>query len=118
MAVLSLVDRIRELRYDVPELPLYLLGVLPNTAAAVAIPYVLLGIWANGRPAATYQAACLRFAILAFVTGSGLIAWEFMQQASRSLFFDPHDIAATISGLVLAALLFFLLTPKSGGTSA
>ena len=48
----------------------------------------------------------------------GLIAWEFMQQSSSSLVFDPHDIGATIIGLFMAWLLFVVLTPLSNATKS
>ncbi len=82
-------------------------------AAAVAIPFVVIGIWVDQKPAVTSHAARRSFVILTLVAGVGLIAWEFLQQSSRSLLFDYHDIAATIFGLVVAWLLFFLLTPRA-----
>jgi glycopeptide antibiotics resistance protein len=94
------------------------MGVLPNVAAAIAIPFVLLSIWADQKPAATYRAARRSFVILTLIAGVGLIAWEFMQQSSHSLFFDYHDIAATIFGLVVAWLLFLVLTPEANSTAA
>ena len=118
LGALSLVHWYRTLQYEAPEIVFYLMGVLPNVAAAIAIPFVLLSIWADQKPAATYQAARRSFVILTLVAGVGLIAWEFMQQSSRSLFFDYHDIAATIFGLVVAWLLFVLLTPRANATAA
>jgi hypothetical protein len=98
---------------EAPEIVSYLMGVLPHVAAAIAIPFVLLSIWADQKPAATYHAVRRSFVVLALVAGVGLIAWEFIQQSSRSLFFDYHDIAATILGLVVAWFLFVLLTPRT-----
>lgn len=118
LGALSLVHWGRELQYEAPAIVLYLMGVLPNVAAAIAIPFVFLSIWADQKPAATYQAARRSFVVLTLVAGVGLIAWEFMQQSSRSLFFDYHDIAATIFGLVVAWLLFVLLTPRANATAA
>jgi hypothetical protein len=94
------------------------MGVLPNVAAAIAIPFVLLGIWSDQRPAATWQAARRRMVALTLFAGIGLIAWEYIQRSSSSLFFDYHDIAATILGLAVAWLLFVLLTPRTSATAA
>jgi len=118
LSALSLVHWVRKQDFDAPEIVVYLMGVLPNVAAAIAIPFVLLSIWADQKPAATYQAARLCFAILTLVAGVGLIAWEFMQRSSHSLFFDYSDITATIFGLVVAWLLFVLLTPRTKATAA
>ena len=117
LGALSLVHWGRKQEYGAPETVLYLMGVLPNVAAAIAIPFVLLSIWADQKPAATHQAARRSFVILMLIAGVGLIAWEFMQQSSNSLFFDYHDIAATIFGLVVAWLLFLLLTPRTNAAA-
>lgn len=113
LGALSLVHWGRKLPYDGAEITLYLMGVLPNVAAAIAIPFVLLSIWADQNQSATYAAACRGFAIVTLVAGAGLIAWEFIQQSSRILVFDPHDIGATIVGLGVGWILFALVTPKS-----
>ena len=113
LGALSLVHWGRTRQCEAPEIAAYLMGVLPNAAAAIAIPFVLLSIWADQKPAAPYRAVRRSFVVLALVAGVGLIAWEFIQQSSRSLFFDCHDIAATIFGLVVAWLLFVLLTPRA-----
>ena len=118
LGALSLVHWGRELQYEAPEIVLYLMGVLPNVAAAIAIPFVLLSIWADQKPVATNQAARRRMVVLTLVAGIGLIAWEYMQRSSGSLVFDYHDIAATISGLAVAWLLFVLLTPRASATAA
>jgi hypothetical protein len=118
LCTLSLLQWGRKQQYAAPEIILYLMGVLPNVAAAIAVPFVFLSIWADQKPAASYQAARRRFTALALVAGTGLIAWEFMQQSSRSLVFDPHDIGATIIGLFMAWLLFAVLTPLSNATKS
>jgi glycopeptide antibiotics resistance protein len=46
-----------------------------------------------------------------------LIAWEFVQQSSRTLVFDVDDIVATLVGLVVAWLLFRALTSKNAASS-
>ncbi len=112
LAVLSLVHWGRKMQFDAPEIVSYLMGVMPNVAAAIAIPFVLLGIWTDQRPTSTYSALRQRFMIVSLIAGLGLIAWEFLQQSSPALVFDPHDIGATLMGLGTGLLLFVLLTPK------
>ena len=114
LGALSLVHWGRKLQYGGPGMADYLMGTLPNVAAAIAIPFVLLSIWADQKPAATYLAARQRFVVLALFAALGLIAWEFVQQSSRTLVFDLHDIGATILGIAVGWLLFILLTPLRG----
>jgi len=114
LGALSLVHWGRTLQCEASEIVYYLMGVLPNVAAAIAIPFVLLStglIRSQLQPIKLPVEALL--AILTLVAGVGLIAWEFIQQSSRSLVYDYHDIAATIFGLVVAWLLFLLLTPRA-----
>jgi hypothetical protein len=44
LGLLSLVHWGRRSQYDGPEIVMYLMGVMPNVAAAIAIPFVLLSI--------------------------------------------------------------------------
>ena len=97
LVALSVVHWCRKLQYDGPAAADYL--ILPNVAAAIAIPFVLLSIWADQKPTATYPAARQIFVVLTLFAGLGLIAWELMQKSSRTLVFDPHDIGATLLGL-------------------
>lgn len=111
LSVLSLVHWCRGMRFEAQGIVLELMGSLPNAAAAIAIPFVLLSIQADRKPDATHQESRWFFIWLTIFSGFGLIVWEFMQSSSRSLVFDTHDIAATLIGLILARLLFYLLTP-------
>ena len=118
MGALSLVHWCRKLQYDGPAAADYLMGVFPNVAAAIAISFVLLSIWADQKPTATYSAARQSFVVLTLFAGLGLIAWELIQQSSRTLVFDPHDIDATLLGLGMGWLLFILLTPTDNRRAA
>lgn len=118
LGLLSLVHWGRKLQYDGPAAAEYLMGVLPNVAAAIAIPFVLLSIWADQKPNASYANSRQTFVVLTLLSGVGLIAWELVQQSSRTLVFDLHDIGATILGLGLGWLLFILLTPVDNARAA
>lgn len=83
----------------------YALGVLPNLTAAVAIPYVLLGIWADQTKAADPAAAFRMLVGLSAVGATGLLAWELVQRRSSTLVFDLHDVAATVVGAASAVAL-------------
>ncbi len=107
LAALSLVHWGRKMQFDSPEAVSYLMGVMPNVVAAIAIPFVFLGIWADQQHTASYSALRRRFVIVSLIAGLGLTAWELLQQSSNSLVFDLHDIGATIIGLGVGILLSF-----------
>ena len=95
----------------------YLLGVTPNFATAIAVSFVLLSIWADQRPSASFSLAARAFLICASISGLGLLGWELFQKTSRRFVFDPHDAGATLVGIGAASLLFYWLTPRPGGSS-
>lgn len=107
LAVLSLIHFARRFEHN-PGAVSYLLGVLPNVTAAIAIPFIALSIWMDQRPAATYPAARQVFIWLVLATAVALIGWEVMQQTSRTLIYDLHDIGGTFVGLAIAVFLFHL----------
>lgn len=113
LGTLSLVHAGRTSQYSCPEMCLALMGVLPNLAAAIAIPFVLLSIWADQKPNALYASIRQAFARFTLLAGVGLIAWEFIQRTSKALVFDINDIGATFVGIGLGWLVFTLLTPRT-----
>ena len=113
LALLSFGHWLREGRSIVGQPGEYLLGVLPNFAASIAVAFVLLSIWADRNGPLTFAAARNHFLICATVSGVGLVAWEFVQLTGDRLVFDLHDISATGIGLCAAGLLFLALTPKT-----
>lgn len=106
LGLLSLVHLARDQAFEGPPALLYLLGVTPSFAAAIAIPFIFLSMWLETSAASSPDGVTKRFHILIVLSGIGLIGWEFGQTSSRGLVFDPHDLAATIVGLVVAWLLF------------
>ena len=113
LALLSFGHWLREGRSTVGQPSEYLLGVLPNFAATIAVAFVFLSIWADRNVPLTFVAARTRFFICATLSGFGLVAWEFIQLTGDRLVFDFHDISATGIGLFVSGLLFFALTPKT-----
>ena len=112
LATLSLVDWARRGHFINGEVTAFLIGVMPNVAAAIAIPFVILGILVEQRKELSSAAVRWSFAVLSLVAGVGLILWEVLQQSSRALVFDPNDIGATLIGLLLGWVVFNRLTPK------
>ena len=110
LALLSAVHWARAQHFEGPPLLLYLLGVLPSFAAAIAIPFVVLGMWLESSPVSSYTTLRKRFIWIMLAAGAGLILWEFGQQSSRALFFDPDDLVATVVGLVVGWTIFGLIS--------
>ncbi len=112
LALLSSVSWIRGLHLNLEPTGKYLLGVAPNFSAAIAIVYVLLGIWADQKPDSTFHLTRRWFLICASISCLGLVGWEFIQKLSKRLVFDIDDIIATIVGIGVATLIFYLITPR------
>lgn len=112
LALLSVVHWLRDGSGKFGPIGNYLIGVLPNFAAAIAITFVLLSIWADQKRDGNFVAAQRWFAGCASVSGVGLIGWEFFQRTSRKFVFDPHDVLATFVGIGTASLLFYVITPR------
>ena len=112
LALLSTVHWAREQQFEGPPLLLHLLGVLPSFAAAIAIPFVVLGMWLESSPVSSSMALRKRFIGITLAAGAGLILWEFGQQSSRALFFDPDDLVATLVGLAVGWGLFAVVSSK------
>jgi hypothetical protein len=90
----------------------YLIGVLPNFAAAIAITFVLLSIWADQNREADFNSAKRPFLVCAFISSVGLLAWELVQKTSSRLVFDSNDVGATLVGVGAASILFYALKPQ------
>lgn len=116
LALLSLVHWLRGRPVSGEPIPTYLLGVVPNLAAAIAITFVLLSIWADQNKDAPYSAARRWFLVFAALSACGLLAWEIVQRTSARFVFDPHDVGATLVGIGAAALIFLAITPSTTTT--
>ena len=113
LALLAVVHWLRERRQPLGPVGDYLVGVLPNFCAALAITFVLLSIWADQQKDATPLFSRRAFLWSASISGVGLTAWELFQRSSDRLVFDPHDLGATGIGLVAATLVYFAVTPRT-----
>lgn len=117
LALLSLVHWLRGHPVSGDPIPTYLLGIIPNLAAAIAITFVLLSIWADQNKEASHAAARRWFVIFAMVSAFGLLVWEFVQRTSSRFVFDPHDVGATLIGIGIAFLIFLAISPGSTTTT-
>lgn len=113
LALLTTVHQLRKMkRLSLPAGD-YLLGTLPNFAAAIAITFVLLSIWADQHREAALASTKRPFVMCASISALGLIAWEAFQTTSSRFVFDVNDIGATIIGVVASGLLFRVTAPRA-----
>ncbi len=113
LSLLTAVHQLREIERSPQPTIGYLIGVLPDFAAAIAIVFVLLSIWGDRNQDADFRSAKRAFFVCALISGLGLLAWELFQKTSSSLVFDPHDVGATAVGISIATALFFLLSAQA-----
>lgn len=113
LALLAAVHQLRGMELSPQPSRDYLIGVLPNFAAAIAITFVLLSIWSDQNPNADFASAKRPFIICASISGLGLLAWELFQKTSSRLVFDPHDVGATVVGIGVSIMLFYMLKPRA-----
>lgn len=112
LALLSLAHWIREHQLHLGELGDKLVGVAPNFAAAIAITFVIVGVYADQRPLAGATAVRRWFGYGAAVAVVGLVGWEFIQKTSPRFVFDVADIVATLVGILVGFGMLVVLTPK------
>ncbi len=113
LALLAAVHQLRGMELSPQPSRDYLIGVLPNFAAAIAITFVLLSIWSDQNPNADFASAKRPFILCASISGLGLLAWELFQKTSSRLVFDPHDVGATVVGNGVSIMLFYMLKPRA-----
>lgn len=112
LALLSTVHWLRETHSAWPPIGSFLIGVMPNVAAAIAMPFVFIGIWADQRPNAAPATLWRWFLAALIISFAGLIAWELLQLGPKGLVFDVNDLAATLVGTIIALAFFRGMTPR------
>jgi len=117
LAALSATHWMRGHILDPSPVLAFVLGVLPNLAAAFSMPLIL----ASFVPLSWHTPDTSKFRrtylwILVF-TASGLCSWEFIQVRSNRFVFDTNDIVATVFGSVLAYLAFRWHVSRSRGST-
>ncbi len=98
--------------FDAPPV-VFVLGVLPNVAAAVAIPFVAAGALADMHKNRRVAVSPAAFTILNAGSLAGLAVWEFVQRTSLTLRFDVADLVATLVGALMAQALYARLSSPS-----
>jgi hypothetical protein len=106
LAALSATHWMRGNILDPSPVLAFVLGVLPNLAAAFSMPLILASLV----PLSSHTPDTVKFRrmylwILVF-TAAGLCSWEFIQMRSNRFVFDTNDLVATGFGSILAYLAF------------
>lgn len=117
LAILSLAQWVRGGTFESTPILAYVLGVLPNLAAAVAIPFVSMAGWLEVYRLADPGRHQRTFLLWVAFGTVGLVIWELVQRGGN-LVFDPHDIAATMVGAVAAFVIFQMVAPGALAGSA
>lgn len=96
----------------------FALGVLPNLAAAFAMPLILASFLPSISGMPRDKSARRRFVLLLSLTTLGLCAWEMIQTLSERFYFDVNDLAATLVGAILAFGTYARLCQWTGVATA
>lgn len=112
LALLTGGHWVREVSSDGALALVYILGVLPNIAAAIAIPFVFMGIFADQQKDASVRSIRNWFFASVFVSCASLFAWEFIQLGGDRLVFDTDDLIASLFGSVISLGIFAAVTKR------
>jgi hypothetical protein len=115
LAALSATHWMRDNILDPSPALSFALGVLPNLAAAFAMPLILASlVQLSSHPPDTAKIHRTYWWILSF-TAAGLCSWEFIQARSSRFVFDTDDLVATVFGSILAYVAFRWQVSRSRG---
>ena len=84
----------------------FALGVMPNLAAAFAMPLILASFSPHTSRTPITKSSRLRYSSVLLFTTLGLCGWELIQTQSNRFVFDVYDILATGLGSALAYFVF------------
>ena len=106
LAALSATHWLRENVSDPGPVLAFALGVMPNLAAAFAMPQILASFTPRTSRAPITGASRIAYILLLSATTLGLWGWELIQTRSERFVFDVYDILATGFGSILAYAAF------------
>jgi glycopeptide antibiotics resistance protein len=106
LAVLSATHWLRE-NTSVPAPAFsFVLGIMPNLAAAFAMPLILASFSPHTSRKPITKSSRHRYSRVLLFTTLGLCGWELIQTRSNRFVFDVYDILATGFGSALAYFAF------------
>jgi hypothetical protein len=102
LAALSATHWLRENVSDAGPVLAFVLGVMPNLAAAFAMPLILASFFSHTSRIRSTKNSRLHYLWALSFTTLGLCGWELIQTQSDRFVFDVFDILATGLGSTLA----------------
>jgi len=106
LAVLSATHWMRDNISDPAPVLAFALGVMPNLAAAFAMPLILASFVPLISRDPSSVSSRRRYLWILLFTAFGLCGWELIQKLNYRFVFDVYDILATGLGSFLAHLAF------------
>jgi hypothetical protein len=106
LAALSATHWLRENVSDSGPVLAFALGVMPNLAAAFAMPLILASFTPRTSRTPITEVSRLAYIWVLSSTTLGLCGWELIQTRSERFVFDVFDILATVFGSILAYIAF------------
>ena len=106
LAALSATHWMRKNISDPAPVLAFALGVMPNLAAAFAMPLILASLVPSISRIPVTAGSRRAYAWILLFTSAGLCGWELVQTRSDRFVFDVHDLLATGLGSFLAYIAF------------
>lgn len=106
LAALSATHWLRENTSAARPVLSFVLGVMPNLAAAFAMPLILASFSPHTSRTPITKSSRLRYFWVLLFTTLGLCLWELIQEQSDRFVFDAYDLLATGFGSALAYFAF------------
>ena len=106
LAALSATHWLREHVTAPAPLLAFVLGSMPNLAAAVAMPLILASFTPRISQVPITRKSRVTYLVVLSFTTMGLCVWELMQIRNDRFVFDIYDLIATGVGSVIAYVAF------------
>ena len=106
LAALSATHWLRENVSETGPTLAFLLGIMPNLAAAFAMPLILASFTPRTSRTPVTKASRRTYILVLLFTTIGLCGWELIQTRSDRFVFDIYDVLATGLGSTLAYWAF------------
>jgi len=107
-SMIFIARMLRPLPADAHPIIVFIVGVMPNFGAGLAIPFFILVLNDAFFKKQLWQPA-MQFNVICLFTLLGLAAWELAHTLAWGVPFDWFDMLATIAGIACAYIAFHTL---------